>query len=649
MPIGFLSETAVKEMPVTDPGKTMVAFDSGNVVTFAEACMHTIVSGTTGIGKTSSVILPAVRNLLKAGFSGLVLDIKGNMIDHCMAIARECGRENDILEFGTGPRARRINLLHGLDEQATYDMLKTLFTREFAGRSQNMDFHLAGVHATADLVKLCRYLAEYDSGFTPSFARLYEMMGDYDLCRELFELFERLAFGDEEEMFASRITTDSFHPCSSKKDKPLRSYAEQVEYRMHRSRSALTGFMESPGVSRAFCSPDADGLDMGDLIYAQGKIVVLRFGAAAGETAAGLCRYFLEEYYKAVFRHGMELPPEKYTFVAADEFQDIVNFDRNNRFNDCAVIAKSREFRNIFIAGTQSMSALGNNGANHNEIEAFVNNCNNRIMLYSDDPWTQEVARRHTDMDLCALQSGEAMVVKFDLETRRHVFGLETLQQSHDELRKVLDAFGRPGEAVCELPEEAPPKLRILLKRIQNQEKAAKAAEAEAKAAEAAEMAEKQRRERQRMEQQKKSEAAESDAVDTPDVDAGNDRPAIVKEFPEFFKRARSVEDFSDLHVPSAWLALTRQSLAIVRESGIPLEIRGFAMNDNHFIAYGYRSYDERQSIGMTLLNSLLEQAGTVCILCGQAKPEKKYLCPECAARFEPGAVSTVPCSVPGK
>jgi hypothetical protein len=43
-----------------------------------------------------------LKNLFAAAFPGLVLDVKGNMIDHCRALARDCGREDDIVELGTG-------------------------------------------------------------------------------------------------------------------------------------------------------------------------------------------------------------------------------------------------------------------------------------------------------------------------------------------------------------------------------------------------------------------------------------------------------------------------------------------------------------------------------------------------------------------
>jgi hypothetical protein len=124
----------------------------------------------------------------------------------------------------------------------------------------------------------------------------------------------------------------------------------------------------------------------------------LRFGPAIGDVGASLCRYYLELYYKAVFANGLNLPQGQYTFIVAGEFQDIVKLQRTSRFNDSAFTAKAREFNNIMIMGTQSLAALLNKGGNRIDLESFVNNCNNRIMMYSDDPVTLHVYQKYEEL-----------------------------------------------------------------------------------------------------------------------------------------------------------------------------------------------------------------------------------------------------------
>jgi hypothetical protein len=71
-------------------------------------------------------------------------------------------------------------------------------------------------------------------------------------------------------------------------------------------------------------------------------------------------------------------------------------------------------------------------------VESFVNNCNNRIFLYSDDPWTQEVVNRHEGIMLTPLGPGKAAVVKFNQNLRSHEHGLESLQNAYDACQAKL-------------------------------------------------------------------------------------------------------------------------------------------------------------------------------------------------------------------
>ena len=442
MSMGFLNSLPTPNSSISGsstllkPGQVLVQFDSGLVLTFAEGAMHTVVTGSTGSGKTTAFIFPALYNLVARGYSGLIIDIKGNLADQARDLALLCGREGDILEIGIGPKSRPINLLANLGEAAIYELYRAM-TLKNVEPGHNMVWYQAAIRVVTDVTLLCRHMAAHDLRFTPTLTMVCELLSDFPLCAEIFQGFEKIAAGPEQEGLVRRIKNDCFHPCmwtsKTKGSNRSRDFDEQAEWRTYSTRNALNQFRQTPGVERGFCyTQDSGGLEMEKWIYDQGRIVILRFGPQSGSTGEDLSRSCLETFYQAVFARGLELPECQYTFLVADEFQDFVDFNRLNRFNDNAFTAKSREFNNILIAGTQSLSALLNRGGKKENVESFINNCNNRVMLYSDDPWTQEVANRHEGLHLTYLNPGEAAVVKFNQTSRRHNHGRESLQKAHD-------------------------------------------------------------------------------------------------------------------------------------------------------------------------------------------------------------------------
>ena len=71
--IGFISAPMAEKPKAHNMDNRLFTFDSGRGITFEEATRSTLVMGGTGSGKTSSLVLPMCRNLIKAGFAGLII------------------------------------------------------------------------------------------------------------------------------------------------------------------------------------------------------------------------------------------------------------------------------------------------------------------------------------------------------------------------------------------------------------------------------------------------------------------------------------------------------------------------------------------------------------------------------------------------
>ncbi|MCL2124194.1 MAG: type IV secretory system conjugative DNA transfer family protein, partial [Desulfovibrionaceae bacterium] len=438
--IGFLSD--LPEKRVKDPHDLLLGFDSGNGITFEDARHQILVMGATGSGKTAGVMLPSLSRLIKAGHCGVVIDIKGNLRDQARVFARHCGRANDLVEFGSALSATPLNLLCGMPMAAVRDMLQTLTMANFQHASQNKDWHMKGVFQAADCVQLLRYLAVLDAAFEPTLYMVAVMANDCTLSAALFRLFKNAVFeqdNKEQRMFAQRIESSEFHILmfDEKKIEKSGRYLEQITWNMQGIRMALTAYLETPGIARGFAAQGAPGLDMRALLE-HNKIVLLRFEPDTGPVGASLARMILQEYYKAVYTIGLSLPEGKYSFACLDEFQDFADLGAD-RFSDTNFVAQAREFRAIYLASTQSMAALANRSNSFAAVNSFVSNCNTRVVFYSDDPYTQNMASQYDMcMPLHTLRAGQAFVVQYDTERRRHFYGVETLQQAYETTREIL-------------------------------------------------------------------------------------------------------------------------------------------------------------------------------------------------------------------
>ena len=84
-------------------------------ITFGEACSGLLVTGATGSGKSSSVGVQMILNLLKHGLGGLVLCCKSDEVETWQKAARHCDREDDLIIFGKDPK----HLFNWLDYESS--------------------------------------------------------------------------------------------------------------------------------------------------------------------------------------------------------------------------------------------------------------------------------------------------------------------------------------------------------------------------------------------------------------------------------------------------------------------------------------------------------------------------------------------------
>ncbi|MCJ2163452.1 type IV secretion system DNA-binding domain-containing protein [Pseudodesulfovibrio sp. S3] len=385
-----------------------------------------LVIGGVGRGKTASFMLPMASALIDQGFPGLILDIKNNFTGQVRQLALLAGREKDIIEIGTHPTATPINLLEGLSQAETQQLIESLL---LSGQehSANIDWLYKGVRLLADMAMLLRFVCQYEQRFAPNFALLDRCVNDYDFSRRIFELFLSSVYNRDDfaqRSFVTRVQSTAFHILTEKKKQETKTYHEQLDYQLRGPRQMLAAITsdESLVANLSCCDPDIT-LDYRELLKA-GKIVILRFKTTQGHAARLLARSLKEKFYNDVYRtldDGSEHHGK--CFFMADEYQDVINVSSNNPFDDFSWFSKAREFGCINIVATQALSSLYTNALLRDQVNALVANCSTKIVLQNDDPAADRYFRHFCGLDktLAQLGSNEALVARFDPVFRKQL------------------------------------------------------------------------------------------------------------------------------------------------------------------------------------------------------------------------------------
>lgn len=627
MSMGYLQHATINAFPALPEEDCMVRFDSGYGITFEDAVHHVLIMGTTGSGKTADAMLPALLRLLNGGHCGLVVDIKGNMRAQARALAARSGREADLVEYGTGPAAQPLNILKGMDRYAMYGFFETLTRQSFRDSSHNLDWHMKGVNVAADCGWLLGLLAALDPMFEPNIITIAEMLSRPDEAVRLYKLFkDRVYDRDNEEhaLFVSSVEANRFHVLRARNENGRNSEVstdEQLTWTLQAVRQALKSFIDAPGVSAHFAAPGAPGLDMVPILR-DNKVALLRFGLDTGPIGASLARVLLGRLYAAAYAQGKDLPRGRKCFVAIDEFQEVADLSAG-RFSDVSFISQAREFNGIFLASTQSMSALMLRGNSPAAVDAFVSNCNGRILFYSDDPLTNALAMRHDrGMELNTLEPGEAFVVQYDKSTRRHRFGIETFEQAFASTRDVLDARDDATAVDTAAPMGERAGLRALTRWAQTQGCAA-AVEEQARRFTAPERPWRKEHDRENVAARMAEGAApQHGGAKAPEKERkmakAQKKKGIAERFPQFFADDAVV----NISIPVGWADFAERAFSAFAATGLEVTLVGVGLDGTTLRAVeaesSSRLHHHSESGATRFLNSLLRGSEAICALCGE-------------------------------
>ena len=438
--LGFLA--SVKPVAISQPSTilpskdALFTFDSGKTLSFSDGTRSIAIIGGTGSGKTTSVILPMVDALMRQGFGGVILDIKGNLGAQTRALAQKCGRQDDVIEFGSSHTAHPTNLLAGLKKHEIADLFQVI-ALDGVERDPNASWHAKGGALASDVafamlsLSKIAHKSHFSQQFSPTLKAIYAALCNQKFSASLWSFFcqeldtlraQKLKktwpdYLIEAESFYHAVSAECFHVVASetntKNAKTSATSQQQKTWMLQRILMRLKAIKTTCGLMDSFSSLE-DGavpIDFTRLVYKEKKIVLIHFAAECGATGAILARCLKERFYQSILKHGRTLGKNEFTFMVGDEFQEILDVGNATNLNDMQLFGLSREFKNINIVASQSVASLYARGEQHS-VSSLLGNCTTKILLQSSDPetlnWAKEV--REDSAEIKTLGRGECLL-----------------------------------------------------------------------------------------------------------------------------------------------------------------------------------------------------------------------------------------------
>lgn len=347
--IGFLSpdivhassEGAAERTGSSAETSVLFAFDDNTRIHRDEAVRSTLILGSTGSGKTHSIILPMLDKLIGAEYGGVVIDVKGNLGEHVHSLAALHGRGADVLEIGSGPAAVSLNLLEGMSAGERRDFFHELsmigVTQDYnAGWYAKGGVLASDVADVLDVLSHCSALGDAADLFRPTLERVYLVLTDWNFAAAIWELGQELLRsgdipeGSEEAMACDDIRNQHFHVFScGGNDTTDMEFPKQLTWMLQGVTKTFAQLKNTENLLSRFSStaPDAPTLDFEREVYQNNHIVLVHFSPACGGAGEILSRLCKGRSYAAMYARGLQLPADRYTFFVGDVFQAIINVD----------------------------------------------------------------------------------------------------------------------------------------------------------------------------------------------------------------------------------------------------------------------------------------------------------------------------------
>ena len=459
--IGFFADNTAIDINALDSEEItqfkkfdgLFSFDSNFTIPFETGIKSVMIIGSTGSGKTASVVLPMIKNCIKENMGGIILDVKGNLRGKVRAIADTFGRIDDVVEFGASDTSCKTNIIGSMEDHIVADLFKTLSCYGMTKDGEGQFFYTSGAKICTDVYKCLKMLSEskkenkFLKQFTPSLYKIYQVICDRKMASGIWTLFlmefeRRKRFENnfsEWQTLINEVQSNRFHILkdAESSEKTDSTYEEQMSWNLNNMIRIFANIDQTHNILKNFSYEGEDAVlaDFDKLVYEENKIVLIHFPIDCGMVGDILSKIIKAMYYISVIKNGLN--SKKITFMVADEFQNIIDLDDNKQENDGNFLSISREFKNINIFATQSISALKYKN-DSDGVFALLNNCMTKLFLQCSDVATMEW-QRILFHDICVsdhLDRGECLIDTFD-ENNNRIIMISDVNNEFNEVHRI--------------------------------------------------------------------------------------------------------------------------------------------------------------------------------------------------------------------
>ncbi|MBE2203968.1 MAG: type IV secretion system DNA-binding domain-containing protein [Chthoniobacterales bacterium] len=396
-----------------------------------ELCRHLIVFGTTGCGKTLYVLLPLLRSLLarnadnpekRAG--ALILDVKGDMLEHIQAVMAAAGRSDDLLVIGrqgnswvdpfvgqtpdSRAAAERIMQLvrgiHSTDRGGSYDDFwkennrRLLQVAAVLTRARQLgDMHgIGGIADALDLISRMRVEMKRDDDDEAGNERNSELLLDTESTVKLAEALG--AISD----FEAKLALEYLH--FDTVDLASSTWGTIMNY----ARSYVSCLTASK-LSQLF-TPSAGWEFAPDEIMDHGRVVVVSLSRVHYGPEAEVFRTLIKTAFQTSAlqrRHRFHFDGQnrrpvncvRPVYFVGDEFPSLMTPGTEDE-GDSFFLDKCRDSLISCILTAQSVSALSARALSSARVHHLLNNCATKVFMSCDCPETLAYFESASPLDL---------------------------------------------------------------------------------------------------------------------------------------------------------------------------------------------------------------------------------------------------------
>lgn len=344
-----------------------------------------LITGTIGVGKTSSVMYPITKQLLQYNvvnpsdkFGILILDVKGNFYKEVEKYSNELGLINDLIIIELSGKYF-YNPLHKphLKASVLANRLKTILTIFSPNTSESYWIDKAE-QILCECIKLCRI---YNDGYV-TFDEIHKLVTIKQYYIEKIEHIRTL-------FKSGKLSKEDCYNLSSSLDFFDKEFTKLDDRTLSILKSEITRitniFISDYEIFSTFCPPKNKLNFLGfEDVLKNGKTVVLNLNIAEYKNLSKIIATYLKLDFQTEILSQLSKSKIKKSSFICDEFQEYVTI------TDADFFSQSREAQCFNVISTQSYSSLYNALKDNYSAKVIIQNLINKLWFRTDDIFTIE-------------------------------------------------------------------------------------------------------------------------------------------------------------------------------------------------------------------------------------------------------------------